>query len=200
MVCEQIFRTYPDLLEGDMTKIKSAVVSRQMCAQIALQLGLDRQVALGKGMKLQRRVPQSVAAASLESVIAAIYLDGGLESVKRVFEPLLRPLLDQVASCGHQQNFKSVLQQHVQQRLHDTPNYRILDEKGPDHSKCFKVCVEVQGRCFEPSWGQSKKQAEQCAALNALRELDLIEQTDEGLIRIRSNGDCQRAALAEPAD
>jgi ribonuclease-3 len=184
IISRRIFDRYPQFLEGEMTKVKSTTVSRQTCAAITRQLGLDQFLLMGKGMLTQSQTPQSLAAAVLESIIAAIYLDAGYEAAQRFVLPLIDPLIDQAAVSGHQENFKSVLQQHLQQQFGDTPSYRILDEKGPDHAKCFKISVEVAGRRFSPSWGQSKKQAEQQAALNALRELGLLEESPDGLIRI----------------
>ncbi len=183
VVSERIYQRYPALLEGEMTKIKSTAVSRQTCAMIARSLGLDVLLITGKGMQHTEAMPPSLAAAVLEAVIAAIYLDGGFEAVQRFICPLVDPLIDRAAASGHQENFKSVLQQHAQQRGDPTPLYRVLDEKGPDHAKCFKVCVEIGARRFTASWGQSKKQAEQSAALNALTELGLVAPTPEGHVR-----------------
>ncbi len=187
IVCRRIYDMFPDLLEGEMTKIKSTAVSRQTCAQIARSIGLDDLISLGKGMRTQRRLPQSIAAAVLESTIAAIYLDGGIEAANAFLHPHIDPLLDQAAQCGHQENFKSVLQQHCQQHLGLTPSYRVLDEKGPDHAKCFLVCVTLKNQQFTPCWGQSKKQAEQQAALNALIELNLITREDNGTLLVVNN-------------
>jgi ribonuclease-3 len=184
IVCEMIHQTYPDLLEGEMTKIKSTVVSRQTCAAISRELGLDSFLSLGKGMQSIQAVPQSLAAAVLESLIAAIYLDGGLGAARAFLEPILLPLIERAESCGHQENFKSVLQQHAQQTFSDTPCYLVLDEKGPDHSKCFEVCVEIGARRFKSSWGQSKKQAEQQAALYALHELGVAIEDANGRVRV----------------
>lgn len=188
VVCQRIFERFPNLLEGEMTKIKSLAVSRQTCTGLARQLGLPEMLVLGKGMQSGDSLPPSLAAAVLESVIAAIYLDGGLAAAANFIVPLVDPLLTQAAASGHQQNFKSVLQQHGQQALGDTPVYRILDEKGPDHAKCFKVCVDLGGRRFTPSWGQSKKRAEQLAALNALRELGIVVEGEDGAMRVAANG------------
>jgi ribonuclease III len=178
--CEMLYRLYPNLLEGEMTKIKSSVVSRQTCARIASDLGLDRLLILGKGIKSQRSVPQSLAAAAVESVIAAMYLDGGIEAARGFLEPLLEPLIRAAAASGHQENFKSVLQQYAQQSGQSTPAYMVLDEKGPDHSKCFEVCAEIGVRRFSSCWGASKKQAEQQAALLALRELGIVTDGPNG--------------------
>lgn len=187
IVAERVFHRYPKLLEGEMTKIKSTVVSRQTCAAIARSLGLDELLVLGKGMQVAGTagsMPHSLAAAVLESVLAAIYLDAGYAATERFIGPLIDPYIQRAAVSGHQENFKSVLQQHSQQHDMETPVYRVLDEKGPDHAKCFKVAVEIGGRRFDASWGQSKKQAEQSAALLALTELGLVEQTADGLVRV----------------
>lgn len=186
IVAERIFTQHPGLLEGEMTKIKSTAVSRQTCAMLARSLGLDELLVLGKGMQRNESMPQSLAAAVLEALIAALYLDGGYGAAEKFVGPLVDPLIARAAASGHQENFKSVLQQHAQQSDLDTPAYRVLDEKGPDHSKCFKVCVEIGTRKFEASWGQSKKQAEQAAALNALTELGLIQRTDDGFLRVNA--------------
>jgi ribonuclease-3 len=184
IVAERIYNRYPQLLEGEMTKIKSTTVSRQTCALLARSLGLDELLVLGKGMQRDQAMPQSLAAAVFESVIAALYLDGGYAAAEKFVGPLVDPLIDRAAVSGHQENFKSVLQQHAQQSDLDTPAYRVLDEKGPDHSKAFKVCVEIGPRRFEACWGNSKKQAEQAAALTALTELGLVHKTEDGYLRI----------------
>lgn len=184
--CELIFRLYPEYLEGEMTKVKSTVVSRQTCAAIARDLTLDKHLILGKGMQGQRSLPQSLAAATLEAVIAAIYADAGLEAARRFLEPILTPLIHRAAVSGHQENFKSVLQQIAQTRFGCSPSYQVLDEKGPDHAKCFEVAVEIDGRRFESCWGASKKQAEQQAALNALATLGVTVQEEDGRVRVVS--------------
>lgn len=174
VVCEQVYLRYPEYLEGEMTKIKSSVVSRQTCAVIARGLGLDRILLLGKGMQGTSDLPTSLAAAALESVVGALFLEGGYAAAADFLRPLVGPLIEEAASSGHQQNYKSLLQQHAQQTLDATPVYRILDEKGPDHAKCFRIAVEISGRSFEPAWGNSKKKAEQVAALLALRSLGVL--------------------------
>ena len=132
----------------------------------------------------QAALPQSLSAAVLEAVVGALTLDGGLEAARRFLLPLLDPVIEAAAESGHQHNFKSVLQQHAQQQLERSPGYRTLDEKGPDHSKCFKVCVEIGERQFDAVWGQSKKEAEQHAALIALIELGLAQLCDNGDVQV----------------
>ena len=185
----RIYELFPGLLEGEMTKIKSTAVSRRTCADLADELGLPDLLIIGKGMQHHNELPSSLAAAVFESVIGAIYLDAGYDAAFRFIQPLLDPLLQDAAESGHQENFKSVLQQHAQQTMDETPTYRVLDEKGPDHAKCFKICVEIGARRFEPSWGPSKKRAEQLAALSALRVLGVIEDDDNGGVRVIENAD-----------
>jgi len=182
VVCEYLFENYPDLLEGEMTKIKSAVVSRKVCAEISQQIKLSTMLNLGKGMSMRSTLPNSVAADVLEAIIAAIFLDGGLAPAKRFILEHMSPFIYEAAESAHQSNFKSVLQQHAQRYLPNNPIYRLLDEKGPDHAKCFEVCVEINGRRFTSSWGNSKKQAEQQAALAALCELHLAKEDENGQI------------------
>ncbi len=196
VACEAIFVLYPDLLEGEMTKIKSVAVSRKTCAKIARQIGLEELIRLGKGIRDQHgSLPHSLAAATLESTIAAIYLDAGLGAVKRWLTPLLEPFITNAAESGHQQNFKSVLQQHVQREFQCTPEYRVIAQVGPDHAKTFTIAVQIGDAAYQPAEGASKKQAEQRAALNALDALDLVEHVSDGTIRI-----VRRREIGETAD
>lgn len=180
VVCEYLYDRFPDLLEGELTKIKSAAVSRRMCAKITKELGLDTLLILGKGMKSRSSIPSSLSAAVLEAIIGAIYIDADLETVRSFILPLLKPHIEMAARSGHQQNFKSVLQHYAQRRLPAQPTYALLDEKGPDHAKCFKVAVVIGEREFDACWASSKKQAEQRAALLALDTLGLIHYGENG--------------------
>jgi ribonuclease-3 len=128
-------------------------------------------------------MPSSLAAAVYESIVAAIYLDGGFDIVKDYVLRTMTGKMNEISNTIHQQNYKAVLQQHAQKILGATPIYELLDEKGPDHSKCFEVCVAVDGRRFTSAWGPNKKMAEQKAALLALEELGVLEpkEVDEAL-------------------
>lgn len=185
VVCDHIYRRFANLMEGDLTKIKSGIVSRRTCAEIALELGLPDLLRLGKGMNGRWDFPSSVAAAVFESIIGAIYLDGGLEPARTFILRHLGPRIERAFKLGHQFNFKSVLQQSLQRLDLHPPQYVVLDEKGPDHAKCFEVCVESGARRFEPCWGPSKKEAEQQAALAALLELGAAEMDESGEVRLR---------------
>lgn len=174
VVCEELYRRFPESLEGDLTKIKSVIVSRKICAGIAESLGLDGFLFLGKGMSDRADLPMSLQAAATEAIVAAIYLDGGLEEARRFILKHVAAAIDEAAASDTQENYKSSLQQYAQQVLACTPQYEALDEQGPDHSKCFEVCVSINGRRYPSAWGTSKKEAEQKAALQALRELHVV--------------------------
>lgn len=184
VVCTFLFENFPDLLEGEMTKIKSTVVSRKMCAEIAQALGLEELLRMGKGMSHHATLPSSVLAAVFEALVGALYLDAGEPVARRFILSVVQPRIERAALSGHQDNFKSVLQQAAQQLMGLTPQYVILDEKGPDHAKCFEVAVEVGSRRFGSCWGPSKKQAEQEAALQALQELGYAVRAENGAVQL----------------
>ena len=171
IVCELLFLKFPEYLEGDMTRVKSVVVSRHTCAKISRKLGFEEFLVLGKGMGSQEETPPSVLADVFESLIGAIYLDGGMEAAKRFIVQHIEAEID-LAVGGHGGvNYKSNLQQVAQREFGETPTYMLLDEKGPDHSKCFKISAQIGRQRYAPAWGRNKKDAEQRAAMNALSEL-----------------------------
>jgi ribonuclease-3 len=172
VVCEQLFLRFPEYQEGDLTKIKSVVVSRRTCARISRLLNLGDYLFLGKGMSGHAAVPPSMLADVFESMVAAIYLDGGLEAAKHFILQYMGPEIEQVAESAHGGNYKSLLQQVAQRELAATPHYQLLDEKGPDHSKCFKISAVIKGYKHPPAWGRNKKEAEQKAAMNALAKIN----------------------------
>ena len=171
IVCELLFRKFPEYLEGDLTRIKSIVVSSRTCTKISEELGIGEFLVIGKGMSSQDQTPPSVLADVLESLIGAIYLDGGIEAAKRFILRHFEPEIDAVVDGQGSLNYKSDLQQVAQRRYGETPTYLLLDEKGPDHSKCFKISARIGERHYAPAWGRNKKEAEQRAAMNALCQL-----------------------------
>ncbi len=176
VICEELYRRYPEYLEGELTKVKSAVVSRQTCSEVAIETGLADLLLIGKGISARPAMPSSLSAGVYESIVAAIYLDGGFEAAREYILRTMAPKIDLIAANSHQHNYKAVLQQHAQHALRATPVYELVDEKGPDHSKCFEVCVVVDGRRFAGAWGPNKKMAEQKAALLALEELGVFDE------------------------
>lgn len=184
IVCKFLHDRFSDLLEGEMTKVKSTVVSRQACAEIATAMGLDELLMLGKGMATRDHLPMSVVAAVYEAVIGAVYLDAGLDVVEQLILRDMEERIHHAAASGHHSNFKSVLQQVAQQIFSKTPTYTLLDEQGPDHAKCFEIAVSIGTRRFEACWGASKKSAEQEAALNALIELGYAQRHESGEVHV----------------
>ncbi|MBX3423642.1 MAG: ribonuclease III [Pirellulaceae bacterium] len=171
-ICEQLFRQHSQYLEGELTQIKSAVVSRRVCARISHTMRLDECLILGRGVPQGLGVPKSLLSDVYEAIIAAIYLDGGMEAARSF---ILRTMDDELRHAveGHSSgNYKSALQQLAQRDQGPSPVYRLIDETGPDHSKQFQIAVEIKKRRFSPAWGRTKKEAEQRAAGNALAELE----------------------------
>jgi ribonuclease-3 len=171
IVCELLFRKFPDYLEGDLTRVKSVVVSRRTCAKISRSLGIEEFLVVGKGMGSHDETPSSVLADVFESLIGAIYLDGGMEAAKRFILRHIEAEIDETVGGQGGVNYKSNLQQVAQRQFGETPTYLLLDEKGPDHSKCFKISAQIGVHRYAPAWGRNKKDAEQRAAMNALSQL-----------------------------
>ena len=179
VVCDDLYSRFPNLLEGELTKIKSVVVSRKTCAAISDQVGLTELLRIGKGMADNGHLPSSLRAGVLEAFVAALYLDGGMDAARKFILTQVGPFIERAAGSDSKDNFKSQLQQHAQQYFDATPRYEALDEKGPDHSKCFEVAVVINSRRFPSAWAPSKKEAEQRAALLALQELKLLSANDQ---------------------
>ncbi|HEY6564198.1 MAG TPA: ribonuclease III [Pirellulaceae bacterium] len=178
VVCEYLYHTYPDLLEGELTRIKSVVVSRRTCAETSQQLGLEEFLFLGKGMRTQKALPPSLLSDVFESIIASIYLDGGWAPAREFLHRHIIPRVPPLASGDEDENYKSLLQQWAQRELGATPSYVLMSESGPDHLKTFRIAAKVGDLHFEPAWGNTKKQAAQLAARNALHALDRKNKND----------------------
>lgn len=202
VVCEALYRRFPEFLEGDLTKIKSAVVSRKTCAEISIETGLTELLITGKGISSRDSLPSSLAAAVYESIVAAIYIDGGFEVAKEYILRTINSKIDAIAADEHQQNYKAVLQQHAQKSMGATPVYELMDEKGPDHSKCFEVGVVIDGKRYTSAWGPNKKTAEQKAARHALEDLGVIVKSEEPAppVSLRAAEAARRAASGKPQD
>ena len=168
-ICEELYHRFPDYLEGDLTRIKSIVVSRQVCAKISGKLELSQFLIVGKGMA-GSTYPASVLSDVLEALIAAVFLDGGPTAASEFIQTHVVPEIDEALE-GLGGNYKSELQQLTQRQFGSTPVYHLIDEQGPDHSKCFRIAAQVSGERYTAAWGRNKKEAEQRAACNALAEM-----------------------------
>lgn len=175
VVCELLFEQFPTSAEGEMTRIKSIVVSRTTCAIIARELNLERFLVVGRGVSSTSRTPGSILSALLEALFGGIYLDGGFEAARAVIRSKLADKIDSAALSETGVNFKSLLQHLAQKNHGQTPYYAVLNEKGPDHSKCFQIAAIINGQSYPGAWGQSKKSAEQRAAHNAMAFIEGLD-------------------------
>jgi len=189
VICEALYARFPEFLEGELTRFKSVVVSRETCARVAERLDFVEHLSLGKGIMESPNLPASLAACAYEAIIGAMYLDGGLEGTRRFILAHMNEEIDRVMAGEHQLNYKSLLQQHAQHDIGATPNYELLDEKGPDHAKAFEVAVVIRGRRYPSAWGPNKKAAEQRAAMEALRVLGRLEEETTPVVGDEQNGE-----------
>ena len=169
-----LFREFPDFDEGEKSKTKAALVSTTTLARQAERLNLGEHLLLGRGEeKTGGRRKQALLADGYEALIAAIYLDGGIEHVRAFIVREFGPLLAEVQQHGiaGSQDYKSALQELLQARDLPLPEYRLVGTMGPDHRKLFQVEVVVNGEALAESTGPSKKEAEQDAARAALDKL-----------------------------
>jgi ribonuclease III len=123
-------------------------------------------------MKATADLPSNLLADVCESMVAAIYLDGGMEAAQPFILRFLSPEIDRVVRDAANNNYKSHLQQVAQREYGGTPKYQVLDEQGPDHSRSFKIAVVINAHHYPAAWGQNKKIAESRAAQNALAEIN----------------------------
>ena len=170
VISEHLYKSLPDCDEGDLTRVKSVVVSRPVLAVSAREMGVEAYVQVGRGLG-QRKLPLSVLANVFEGIVAAIYEDGGLEAAEKFILNNLRSHVQEVVQDRHQKNYKSLLQQFTQKEMAATPAYRVVSHKGPDHAKQFEVIAVVNGVEYTAGWGRSKKEAEQQAAEQTLKLL-----------------------------
>lgn len=167
VICEYLYDQLPDQREGQLTQQKSFLVSRAVCADVGEHLQLEELILVGKGLQ---DIPNSLKAAVIESIIAAIYIDGGYEPAR---DFILSAFATQLENCGEleTENYKSLLQEETQRDGRSTPVYVVLDQRGPDHAREFNVAVQIGERQFDSAWGKAKKEAEQKAAMLALEAI-----------------------------
>jgi ribonuclease III len=173
-ISHYLMKRYPDLAEGELSRNRAHLVNETQLAAIAREIDLGPHLLLGKGEAMtDGREKNSILADATEAVIAAIYLDGGFDAALTVVENQFRERLRTASHGGYQTDFKSRLQERVQSTYHEVPRYEVIDERGPDHEKIFRVRMTVAGLTAEGD-GKSKKMAEQEAARAGL---ELLEQS-----------------------
>ncbi|MBI1848978.1 MAG: ribonuclease III [Planctomycetes bacterium] len=171
VISEHLYRAFPEFSEGQLTKVKSVVVSSRALGKTSRALRLEDSISVGKGIAVRRAIPRSLLANVFEAIVAAIYLDRGVDAARTFILDHLGGEIEMVLKNQHQKNYKSLLQHFVQKEFGEIPTYRVLEEQGPDHSKTFKVGALVKDREYGVAWGRNKKEAEQRAAKEALRAL-----------------------------
>lgn len=167
VVAQYLFTRYPDAPEGQLTRRRMALVSNMTLARWARQIGLEENILISKGER-GAALPERVLGGTFEAIIAAILLDRGLEAVQSFLMPILEGEADEAMASTMAKNFKGRLQEVVQERDHQTPTYRTLNDADPDHARRFTVAVVVGERIVSTGTGRSKQAAEQDAAQAAL--------------------------------
>ncbi|MES0349119.1 MAG: ribonuclease III [Desulfobacteria bacterium] len=163
---------FPQTLEGELSRMRAAIVNESQLAAVAQKLNLGQYLLLGKGEALSRgEEKSSILADALEAVIAAAYLDGGLKNAFDVIERQFSRVISQVGERLEAEDFKSRLQELVQVRFKTIPYYTVIAESGPDHDKTFEVRLSIGTSLTTHGTGKSKKAAEQAAAQVAFEKL-----------------------------
>lgn len=175
LVAHFLFQRYPDKREGDLTEMKSLVVSRAVLARKARGVGLDGFVLLSPEEEQASGGRQpSILCDALEAVIGAVYLDGGLAAARRLVDEHILDDFNELIEREDYTNYKSRLLEHTQSMGSGHPRYLVHDEEGPDHRKIFSVEVSVTGQSMGRGRGRSKKEAQQMAAKDALQRLGAL--------------------------
>jgi ribonuclease III len=177
VISHLIMERHPEYAEGSLSRLRAAVVNEACLAKIARDLALGDYLLLGKGEEMTGgRGKNSILAASLEALLAAVYLDGGYKKAFGVISQLFSSHLEMAEKEEFYQDFKSKLQEVSQEALKATPRYLHVKEFGPDHDKIFGVKVLIQEKVVGAGAGKSKKEAEQRAAKRTLQRLQLLLQ------------------------
>ena len=170
LVADYLYRNFPDRPEGDLTRMRADMVCEKTLADVANKLNLGKHLMLGRGEELGGgRSRDSILADALESVIAACYLDGGMDAASAFIRKFI--LVNVPVTKLHNEDYKTVLQELVQQKKNQVLSYKLVGESGPDHDKEFRVELTLNDEVVGLGTGSSKKRAEQAAAHAAIRLL-----------------------------
>jgi ribonuclease-3 len=172
VIAHQLYIDHPNQREGDLTKAKAMLVSETTLSQVGKEIGLHEHIHLSpEEDKTGGRERASIVSDAFESVIGAVYLDGGLNAARDLILRLIYSRKSSILSDISQKNFKGDLLELIQSRGEGMPRYEVISEVGPDHHKVFHVVVKVNGDTVGEGRGLSKKEAEQKAANQALEDL-----------------------------
>lgn len=172
VVATYLYDSMSDHPEGDLAKIKSVVVSEVTLSDIAVRIGVDKCLSLGKGEEHSGgRQKKAILADAVEAIFGAYYLDSGFQKVEKLILNLLVPEIEKVWENRHHKDFKTMLQEMYQKKYKQCPTYNLVKKTGPDHDMIFWVTVEVNGKVYGPEQGKSKKEAEQAVAKKVIEEI-----------------------------
>jgi ribonuclease III len=175
-ISHRLMERFPQAAEGELSKLRALIVNEEGLARVARKVGLGEILMLGRGEELTGgREKSSVLADALEAVIGAVYLCAGLDKVMELIDRHFGEALEGVAEGRHGFDYKTALQESVQNKLRTSPRYRVVSESGPDHEKVFEVEVSIGTDLFARAAGRSKKEAEQAAARQTLEILSTRE-------------------------
>lgn len=175
VVARVLYDRYPEATEGTLSKMRSAIVSRMNFAHFAGELKIDKQLLLGKGEEnTGGRLRQSNLAGAFESVIGAIFIDGGYRKVYGIITKLLKDCLNGDEEIFR--DYKTRLQEIAQKKFRKVPKYKVVLEEGPPHDKSFHIEVKLGRKCFGKGIGRNKKQAEQEAAKEGLESIARLKK------------------------
>ena len=173
IVGEYLYQSCPEMDEGDLTSLRSALVRRDTLAQFARQLQLGEHLLMGHGeAESGGRERSATLCAAIEALVGAVYLDQGLAAVETLMVPLIEPETGRILRENLDKDAKSLLQETAQATWQLTPRYRTVEEVGPDHAKEFTVEVMIGDRAFGQGVGRSKQLAAQAAAWEALERIE----------------------------
>lgn len=191
VVTDHLFRSYPDLPEGELAKVRASLVNSEALAEVALELELGPFLLLGKGESASGgREKPSILADAMEAVIGAVYIDGGWRAAAELIMRLLAERIEEAAAGPGGQDYKTRLQELAARRFDQLPRYTVVDE-GPDHAKRFFATVFLAGQQRGRGEGRSKKQAEQGAARAAWVELQrqIADELEAAVDMVGSGGE-----------
>lgn len=173
LVAEHLYRVLPDLTEGDLSTLRARLVEAGSCMNYMIALNLQQYILLGKGERMNDgRGRESIMADLFEALIGAIYLDGGLEAASAFLFSKCSQEMNIILKAPLS-NFKALLQDFCQKTFQTHPDYKVISESGPDHSKEFLIAVEIKGEEYGRGSGSSKKIAQQAAAEAALKKIGM---------------------------
>lgn len=169
-----LYNSFPEMAEGQLTRLRSALVRTEQLAEFGTQINLGSAMRLGRGeAESGGRQRQALLCATFEAVVGALYLDQGIDAVRSFIEPFLERVADEILASGKTQDPKSILQEWVQSKGNEAPTYRTISANGPDHSKIFEVEVLINGTKYGHGFGRSKQAAAKAAAREAMTALGI---------------------------